>query len=125
MFHNSYRKFSVAYLECFPNLSYVEYNTVQIGGSGCMKKGNSEFAFKIFLITTGLFVVYLYVLLFFFLYVPYIDFILMIGFIWVFIEARDGEEGKYREITLWGTVVIVILYMVLMHDAWKYGIIMI
>ncbi|AWC31627.1 hypothetical protein ACRS6Y_14100 [Bacillus cytotoxicus] len=90
-----------------------------------MKKGNSEFAFKIFLITTGLFVVYLYVLLFFFLYVPYIDFILMIGFIWVFIEARDGEEGKYREITLWGTVVIVILYMVLMHDAWKYGIIMI
>ncbi|MFJ8527644.1 hypothetical protein [Bacillus sp. NPDC094106] len=90
-----------------------------------MRKGNSEFAFKLFLITSGLFIVYLYVSFLFFLYIPYIDLILLIGFIWSFIQAREGEEGIYRQITLWGTVCILIVYMLIMHDTWKYGFIMI
>ncbi|MEH7456394.1 hypothetical protein CON65_20740 [Bacillus pseudomycoides] len=89
-----------------------------------MRKGNSEFAFKLFLITSGLFIVYLYVSFLFFLYIPYIDLILLIGFIWSFIKAREGEEGIYRQITLWGTVFILIVYMLIMHDTWKYGFIM-
>ncbi|KEK24227.1 hypothetical protein [Bacillus gaemokensis] len=90
-----------------------------------MNKGNSEFAFKIFLITSGLFIIYLYVSFLFFLYIPYIDLLLLIGFIWSFVEAREGENGIYRQITLWGTVLILIVYMITMHDAWKYGVIMI
>ncbi|MDM5153532.1 hypothetical protein QUF88_06685 [Bacillus sp. DX1.1] len=86
-----------------------------------MKKGNSKFAFKIFLLTCCLFIIYLYISLVFSLYIPYIDLLLLVGFIWSFVEAREGEDGVYRWITLCGTVFILIVYMAVMHDAWKYG----
>lgn len=56
-----------------------------------------------------------------FFYIPYIDLLILIGFIWAFVEAREGEDGVYRWVTLCGTVLIVMLYITLMHDAWKYG----
>ncbi|MEN1937105.1 hypothetical protein AAIE21_16265 [Paenibacillus sp. 102] len=89
-----------------------------------MRKGNSQFAFKIFLLTNCLFIIYLYVSFMFSLYIPYIDLLLFVGFIWSFVEARDGEDGMYRRITLFGTVFILIVYMTIMHDAWKYGFVM-
>ncbi|MBJ7987294.1 MULTISPECIES: hypothetical protein [Bacillus] len=79
----------------------------------------SEFAFKIFLITTCLFIVYVYALLVFSFYVPYVDLILFVGFIWAFVKAREGEKSVYRRITLCGTVLLVILYFFMMHDFWR------
>ncbi|WP_410984756.1 hypothetical protein [Bacillus cereus] len=90
-----------------------------------MRKGNSQFAFKIFLLTNCLFIIYLYVSFMFDFYITFIDLILLVGFIWSFVEAREGEDGIYRWVTLFGSVFILILYMTLMHDAWKYGIVMI
>lgn len=73
----------------------------------------SEFAFKVFLVTTCLFIVYLYAFLVFSFYVPYVDLILFFGFIWAFVKAREGEKSIYRRITLCGTAVLVILYFLL------------
>ncbi|WP_459500347.1 hypothetical protein [Bacillus sp. C1] len=89
-----------------------------------MRKGNSQFAFKIFLLTNCLFIIYLYVLYMFDFYITFIDLVLLVGYIWSFVEAREGEDGIYRKVTLFGSVFIVIVYMILMHDAWKYGIVM-
>lgn len=102
-------------------LCSCEYNTVQIGGGRVMGKGNSQFAFKIFLLTNCLFIIYLYVSFMFDFYITFIDLVLLIGFIWSFVEARDGEPGIYRRITMFGSVFILIVYMILMHDTWKYG----
>lgn len=52
----------------------------------------SEFAFKVFLVTTCLFIVYLYAFLVFSFYVPYVDLILFFGFIWAFVKAREGRR---------------------------------
>ena len=52
----------------------------------------SEFAFKVFLVTTCLFIVYLYAFLVFSFYVPYVDLILFFGFIWAFVKAREGRK---------------------------------
>ncbi|ANN30997.1 hypothetical protein A9498_04680 [Bacillus thuringiensis serovar coreanensis] len=79
----------------------------------------SEFAFKVFLVTTCLFIVYLYAFLVFSFYVPYVDLILFFGFIWPFVKAREGEKSIYRRITLCGTAVLVILYFFIMHDFWR------
>ena len=78
----------------------------------------SEFAFKVFLVTTCLFIVYLYAFLVFSFYVPYVDLILFFGFIWAFVKAREGEEyisahypmrdGRSRYFVLF-----------IMHDFWR------
>ncbi|MGF9964346.1 hypothetical protein [Bacillus rhizoplanae] len=90
-----------------------------------MQNGDSKFAFKIFLITLCLFVIYLYVSFIFSIYIPYIDLLLLMGFVWAFVEARECEDSLYRWITLFGTVFIVIVYISMMHATWKQGVILI
>lgn len=82
---------------------------------------NGRFAFKIFLLTVCAFFIYLFTLLIFDTYVPYVDLLLFVGFMWAFIEAREAEDSIYRWITLGGTVLILVVYIAIMHDAWKYG----
>ena len=71
----------------------------------------SEFAFKVFLVTTCLFIVYLYAFLVFSFYVPYVDLILFFGFIWAFVRGKEKEYISAHY--LCGTAVLVILYFLL------------
>ncbi|MGG0186939.1 hypothetical protein [Bacillus rhizoplanae] len=87
-----------------------------------MQNGDSTFAFKLFLITLCLFVIYLFVSFIFSMYIPYVDLLLLVGFVWAFVEARESEDSIYRWITLCGTVFIVIVYITMMHAAWKKGL---
>lgn len=90
-----------------------------------MRRGNGKFAFKIFLLTVCVFFIYLFTSLIFYTYIPYVDLLLLIGFIWAFVEARDAEDSIYRWITLGGTILILVIYVAVMHDAWKYGVVFI
>jgi hypothetical protein len=89
-----------------------------------MQKKDDKFAFKIFLITLFLFVIYLFISFIFSMYIPYIDLLLSVGFIWAFVEARECEDSIYRWVTLCGTVLILIVYIAMMHDVWKQGVIL-
>ncbi|MGG2016637.1 hypothetical protein [Bacillus sp. S10(2024)] len=84
-----------------------------------MEKEDSKFAFKIFLITLCLFVIYLYISFIFSMYIPYVDLLLLVGFVWAFVEARECEDSIYRWITVGGSAFILIVYIAMMHDAWK------
>ncbi|WP_369903640.1 hypothetical protein [Bacillus manliponensis] len=85
------------------------------------KVNDGKFAFKIFLLTVCAFFIYLFISLIFNMYVPYVDLLLFVGFMWAFVEAREADDSKYRWITLGGTVLILVIYVAVMHDAWKYG----
>ncbi|MGG2093647.1 hypothetical protein AB1283_13215 [Bacillus sp. S13(2024)] len=89
-----------------------------------MQNGDSKFAFAIFLITLCLFVIYLFVSFIFSMYIPYIDLLLLVGFVWAFVEARECGNDIYRWVTLFGTVFIVIVYISMMHASWKQGVIL-
>ncbi|WP_020062489.1 hypothetical protein [Bacillus sp. 123MFChir2] len=84
-----------------------------------MEKEDGKFAFKIFLITLCLFAIYLFISFIFSMYIPYIDLLLLVGFVWAFVEARECEDSIYRWVTLGGTAFILIVYVAMMHDAWK------
>ncbi|MDC2867652.1 hypothetical protein [Bacillus sp. BP-3] len=84
-----------------------------------MEKEDSKFAFKIFLITLCLFVIYLYISFIFSMYIPYVDLLLLVGFVWAFVEARECEDSIYHWITVGGSAFILIVYIAMMHDAWK------
>ena len=86
-----------------------------------MTKEDGKFAFKIFLITLCLFVIYLFISFIFSMYIPYIDVLLLVGFVWAFVEARVCEDNIYRWVTLGGTAFILIVYIAMMHDVWKQG----
>ncbi|MEI4804413.1 hypothetical protein ACIGHG_24600 [Bacillus sp. NPDC077411] len=88
-----------------------------------MEKEDGKFAFKIFLIALCLFVIYLFISFIFSMYIPYIDLLLLVGFVWAFVEARECEDSIYRRITLGGTAFILIVYIAMMHDVWKQGFI--
>ncbi|HDX9578568.1 hypothetical protein M3215_20410 [Bacillus cytotoxicus] len=84
-----------------------------------MDKEDGKYAFKIFLITLCLFTIYLFISFIFSMYIPYVDLLLLVGFVWAFVEARGCEDNVYRWITLGGTAFILIVYVAVMHDAWK------
>lgn len=90
-----------------------------------MRKGNGKFAFKIFLLTVCAFFIYLFTSLILYMYIPYMDLLLFIGFMWAFVEAREAEDSIYRWITIVGAMLILIIYVVVMHDVWKYSIVFI